>query len=236
MQTWLSKNDLVTSRRGATAVRAGLVRAALVVFLFIVPAVADETRVEVPPRPLWITVNQETSPSITGRSAEFTVETREEGVVDRRMTRTLTGHKASPDRSETSSTSTERLTVLEGHRAFVRLTRAVPVPSTGPVSSAGGTVLVAGKNYVEGELAFSVVPRLADDQVTLEITWADDTADNRGVLDVERVPTTVSGRLGEWLKVGEAILSASGPPSGILSADQRLSEVGSLLVRIEDAR
>jgi hypothetical protein len=191
-----------------------------------------------PPRWLWITVNQETSASTTGRSAEFTVETREDGVVERRRTRTLVGSTASMDRSETSSTSTERLRVLEGHRAFVHISRAVPVPSAGPVSSAGGTVLASGRTYVDGDLAFSVVPRLADDQVTvtLEITATNDTVDSQGALDVQREPATVSGRLGEWLNVGDAIQSASSPPSGILSVDQRLSEVGSLLVKLEDAR
>jgi Bacterial type II/III secretion system short domain len=188
-----------------------------------------------PPRSLWITVNQETAPSTTGRSVEFTVETNEDGVVERRTTRTLVGGAASADRSETSSTSTERLRVLEGHRAFVRMSRAVPAPSSAPVSSAGGTVLASGKTYLDGDLAFSVVPRLTDDQVTLEITAINDTVDNRGALDVQRALSTVSGRLGEWLNVAEAI-RASSPSSGILSADQRLSEVGTLLVRIEEAR
>lgn len=189
-----------------------------------------------PPRRLWITVNQETSPSTKGRSAEFTVETREDGVVERRRTLTLVGGAASPDRSGTSATSTERLRVLEGHRAFVHISRAVPLPSTGTVSSAGGTVLASGKTYLDGDLAFSVVPRVTDDQVTLEITATNDMVDNRGALDVERAHITVSGRFGEWLNVGDAIRSASSPPSGILSADQRLSEVGTLLVKIDDAR
>src|SRR4029453_7414857 len=83
-----------------------------------------------PPRSLWITVDQEMNPSITGRSAEFTVESREDGGVEGQRTRTLVGGKAR-DRAETSSTSTERLRVLEGHRAFVHIGRAVPVPSTG---------------------------------------------------------------------------------------------------------
>jgi hypothetical protein len=89
-----------------------------------------------------------------------------------------------------------------GHRAFVRMSRAVPVPSSAPVSSAGGTVLASGKTYLDGDLAFSVVPRLADDQVTLEITATNNTVGNRGALDVQRAQNTVSGRLGERLNVG----------------------------------
>jgi Bacterial type II/III secretion system short domain len=189
-----------------------------------------------PPRPLWITVDQDTGASTTGRSAEFTVETQEDGVVERRTTRTLVGGSVSADPRDTISTSTEPLHVLEGHRAFIRMSRGVPVPSNESVSSAGGTVLAPGKTYADGDLAFSVVPRLVDDQVTLEITSTDDTVDGRGARDVQRTQSTVSGRLGEWLNVGEAIRSASLPSSGILSADQRLSEVRTLLVKIDDAR
>jgi Bacterial type II/III secretion system short domain len=274
----------VTSRQ-----KSPVIRSALIFLLAVVPAFADDTRVEVlpvrsraaedlaealrplvgtggeitaaggrlvvraspaalaeikralesldpPPRTLWITVNQASNASTTGRAAEFTVETNEGGVVERRATRTLQGGTASPDRSETSTTSTEPLRILEGHPAFVRMSRAVPVPSTEPVSSAAGTVLAPGKTYLDADLAFSVVARLTGDQVTLEITATNDTVDDRGVLDVQRARSRISGRLGEWLDVGEAIRSASSPSSGVLSVDRRLSEVGTLLVRIDEAR
>src|SRR5262245_48131709 len=113
-----------------------------------------------PPRPLWISVDQETGPSTTGRAAEFTVETRENGIVDMRRTRTLQGGTVSTDRSA-APTATERLRVLEGQPAFVRFNRAVPVPSSTP-SAVGGTVLAPGKTYLEADLAFAVVPRLRD--------------------------------------------------------------------------
>jgi hypothetical protein len=189
-----------------------------------------------PPRPLWITVNQERNVSTTGRSAEFTVETaREDGILERRRTRTLEGGSLPPDRAETSATSTAPLRILEGHAALVRMTRAVPLPSTGPLSWAQGTLLAPGRTYVDGEVACSVVPRLADDQVTLEITTPNDTVDNEGDLAVQGWASKVSGRVGEWLGVGEAIRAAV-PPSGILSIEQRLSELRTLVVRVEDER
>ena len=67
-----------------------------------------------PPRRLWITVSQEQVASTTGRSAEYTVETtREDGVLERRRTRTLAGGTVPADRSEAASVSTDqRLTEL----------------------------------------------------------------------------------------------------------------------------
>jgi hypothetical protein len=189
-----------------------------------------------PPRALWITVSQEQDAATTGRSAEFTVETtREDGVLERRRTRTLAGGTVPADRSEAATAATEPLRVLEGHAAVVRMTRAVPLPSTGPVSSAQGTIVVPGRSFVDGEIAFGVVPRLADDQVTLEITIPSDTVDNRGDVEVQRGTSKASGRLGQWLGVGEAIRAAS-LPSGILSTDQRLSELRTLVIKVEDAR
>jgi hypothetical protein len=188
-----------------------------------------------PPRSLWMTVSQQANASTTGRSAEFTVETkREDGALERRATRTLVGGEAPPERSLPSSTSTEPLRVLEGHQAFVRMTRAVPVPSTEPPSWAQGTVLAPGRTYLDGDVAVSIVARVTDDQVTLDVATTDDTVDNRGGLDIQRVHGTVSGPLGAWLSLGEAI-GAPSPASGVLSTDQRLAEVRTLLVRIEDA-
>lgn len=184
-----------------------------------------------PPRPLWISVDQQTDPSTTGRSAEFTVETRENGVVEQRRTRTLEGGSLSIDPSE-APTSTERLRILEGQPAFVRFNRAVPMPSSRTPSSAAGTVLEPGKQYRDADLAFAVVPRLSDGRVALEITSLNDTVDNRGDLQVARARATVSGPLGDWLDVGDAIRSVS-TSSGSLSEDQRVSEVGALRVRIE---
>ena len=186
-----------------------------------------------PPRPLWIAVDQETGPAMTGRSAEFTVDTRENGVVDTRRTRTLQGGSVSTDQTDAPG-ATERLRILEGHAAFVRFNRAVPVPSSTP-AAVGGTVLEPGKTYVEADLAFAVVPRLRDGRVTLEITAINDTVDNRGAVEKSRARATVSGSLGEWLDVGDAIRSVS-TSSGSFSGDQRLSEVGTLRVRVEEAR
>jgi hypothetical protein len=189
-----------------------------------------------PPRALWITVSQEQVASTTGRSAEYTVETtREDGVLEQRRTRTLAGGTVPADRSEAATVSTEPLRVLEGHAAVVRMTRAVPLPSTGPVSSAQGTILVPARTFVDGQIAFGIVPRLADDQVTLEITTPTDTVDNRGDVDLQRQTSQVSGRLGQWLGVGEAVRAAS-TPSGILSTDQRLTELRTLVVKVEEGR
>lgn len=187
-----------------------------------------------PPQPLWISVDQQTDPSTRGRSAEFTVETREDGVVEQRRTRTLEGGSVSINPSD-GPTATERLHILEGHPAYVRFNRAVPLPSSRTPSSAAGTLLVPGRQYLDADLAFAVVPRLSNGRVALEVMAINDTVDNRGDREASRERATVSGSLGEWLEVGDAIRSIW-TSSGTLSEDQRLSEVGTLRVRIEAAQ
>jgi len=204
-------------------------------------AIAEIKRVldemDTPPRSLRVTVKQDTDASTSTRSGEVTVETREGGTVERRTSRTVVGGSLSRHGSDTSSTGTEWLQVLEGSRAFIRVGRSVPATETQLIPSAGGAIVVQETVYLDADLGFYVVPRVAGDQVTLEISTSNDTVDDQGVFDVQRAHTTVSGRLGEWLSVGEAIRTAASRSSGILAGRaQRFSEVHSISVKVEDAR
>lgn len=107
-----------------------------------------------------------------------------------------------------SSGSTQSIQVLEGRSAFVRIGESRPVRSRQVVRTiVNGQVVdrvVEGTEYRDADTGFSVLPRLQGDIVTLDIDPRNDSFDDarRGTVNVQRLTTTVSGRLGEWIDLG----------------------------------
>jgi hypothetical protein len=73
--------------------------------------------------------------------------------------------------------------------------------------------------YKDVGRGFYATPRLNGERVTLDITQQADsqTGYGRGTIDTQRLSTTVSGRLGEWIELGGSGRQATGDQSGTLS-------------------
>ncbi len=178
--------------------------------------------IDTPPRRLLITVRQdadltrdrremEISGSIGNDRARVTVPgsgTRSGGNVvlregdDRLRARAIDSQRSSSDRSA------QTIQVLEGYSAFIRIGESRPVNSRQVVRSVvNGQVVervVDSTEYREASTGFHVLPRVQGDRVTLDINPRRDSFDDqrRGAVNVQRVDTTVSGRLGEWIDLG----------------------------------
>lgn len=100
-------------------------------------------------------------------------------------------------RSESRDRVDQRIQVLEGGRAFIMTGRATPVP--------GGTW--------ETGSGFEAVPRLSGDTVFIDIAQQKESFDRQ-----QRLATTLSARLGEWVEVGGAASSSQRDGRGIASA------------------
>ena len=92
----------------------------------------------------------------------------------------------------------QQVTVLEGGRAFI----------------AAGT----SGAYRERESGFQVAPRLAGERVTLDIYQQQESGAH-----FERLSTSVSGRLGEWIELGGTATSSARDERGILSSSRSAS-------------
>ncbi len=188
---------------------------------------------DVAPRALWITVEQGIERSSSSRSAGVT------GVVKpgSRSKTVVTGAFGGGSADETGS-DVQRLQVLEGSRAFIRVGTAVPVPQAVIVPTEdGGAAIVAGTTYQNADTGFWVVPRLAGDTVTLEISTRRDTPAAGGAVDIQHVDTTVSGRLGEWLSIGGIGRSESSRRRRILGgSSQESNEDRTVMLKVEEAR
>jgi len=134
---------------------------------------------------------------------------------------------------------TQTLRVLEGNSAFIRTGQTVPVTGSQVRRTPGGGQVTQSTEFVEAASGFYVTPRVNGDRVTLEISTERDRVrnPNAGAVDLQRVNTVVSGRLGEWIEIGgstsEAARTRSDPLTGASSGarDQR-----SVTLKVEEIK
>ena len=133
----------------------------------------------------------------------------------------LRGRVVDSQRSSNSSTS-QTIQVLEGNSAFINVGESRPVRSRQVVRTVvNGQIVdrvVEGTEYRDANTGFSVVPRVQGNLVTLDIDPQRETFNDgrRSTINVQRVVTTVSGRLGEWIDLGGINESRSDNQSQLL--------------------
>lgn len=98
----------------------------------------------------------------------------------------------------------QEIQVLEGRQAFIRLGLAVPLKETTVVQGGVTNRVVETTRYEEIGTGFYVVPRLSGDRVVLDISPQKErlAGGNGQNLETQRLATTVSGQLGEWIELG----------------------------------
>jgi type II secretory pathway component GspD/PulD (secretin) len=117
----------------------------------------------------------------------------------------------------------QSIRVLEGGRAYIALGETRPL---------GGAALTVQ----ELATGFVVVPRIAGDRVILEIDpQRESPTQSPGGASVQRIATTVSARLGEWIELGGTSSVRSAETGGILSSGVRRGASGSRVwVKVEE--
>ena len=108
--------------------------------------------------------------------------------------------------SQNKDHKTQKVSVLEGGRAYIRVGQTVPIPQRQIIQHPWGTEVVEQTQYQDVSSGFYVSPRIRGDNVTLDISTQNDSLGNMQgnypVQNVQRSATTVSGRLGEWMEMG----------------------------------
>ena len=127
----------------------------------------------------------------------------------------------------------QTIQVLEGHSAYIRTGESRPVPNRQVVRTVvNGQIVdrvVDSTEYREANTGFHVLPRVQGDRVTLDINPQRESFDEqrRGAVNTQRVVTTVSGRLGEWIDLGGI---------GDARSDERSVLLGRSTGRVDDRR
>ena len=211
--------------------------------------------IDTAPKRLLITVRQdadldrdrrevEVSGSIGNDNARITIPgsgSRSGGNVvlrdgdDRLRARVIDSQQIARDRTA------QTIQVLEGHSAYIRTGESRPVPNRQVVRTVlNGQIVdrvVDSTEYREANTGFHVLPRVQGDRVTLDINPQRESFDEqrRGAVNTQRVVTTVSGRLGEWIDLGGIGNSRSDERSVLLGRSTgRVDERRGVQVKVEE--
>ncbi|PKO92857.1 MAG: hypothetical protein CVU16_06165 [Betaproteobacteria bacterium HGW-Betaproteobacteria-10] len=108
---------------------------------------------------------------------------------------------------------------VDGGQAFIQIGRSLPIPMRQVVIGQGGAIVNDTVVYKDVGRGFYAVPHLNGERVTLEISQQADSvgASGRGNINTQRLSTTVSGRLGEWIELGGGGHQSSANEPGTLS-------------------
>lgn len=145
-------------------------------------------------------------------------------------------------RSSGDARTSQTVQVVEGGRAFIQVGQSLPMPLRQVMLGPNGAVVTEGMVYRDIGQGFYAVPQLAGDRVTLEISPQFDTPGNQGYggansVNTQRVSTTVSGRLGEWIELGGSGQQASGRERGNLGGGaSELRDSRSVWLLVEELR
>ncbi len=210
------------------------------------------------PRQLLITVRQDAdldrqrstagvSGSVGGENARVTVPpaSRERyggSVVLREGDNRIRAHVLESGSAGTDR-NTQTLRVMEGREAFIRAGQSVPVRGRQVTRTVvGGQVVeqvVDTTQYRDVTTGFYVRARVSGDRVVLDVSPQRETLsqDIRGGVNVQRVVTTVSGRLGEWMELGGVGQTAIAEQSVLLGrASSATRDDRRVLIKVEEIR
>jgi type II secretory pathway component GspD/PulD (secretin) len=227
------------------------------------PANLEEVRrilasIDTAPRQLLITVRQdadidrsrssaEVSGSVGGDHGRVTVppasrNTRGGNVIIREGDDHLRGN-VMEGRSVESDRNTQSVRVMEGREAYISTGQSVPVRTrqVRRVVINGQLVeqVVDGTQYRDLATGFYVLPRIAGDRITLDISPQRESLSRqvRGGVNVQSVVTTVSGRLGDWMEIGGISQDASGQRTVLLGrSTSSVRDNRRVLVKVDEVR
>jgi hypothetical protein len=138
---------------------------------------------------------------------------------------------------------TQTVQVLEGREAYVQIGQSVPVTQREVRrSEVGGRVVervVESSQYRDANTGFYVLPRVNGDRVYLEISPRRESFSRGapGTVQTQRVVTSVSGHLGEWMEIGGISQAGGGQQSALLGrATSNFSDQRSVWVKVETLR
>lgn len=140
-------------------------------------------------------------------------------------------------RSARSENAGQMVQTVEGGSAFIQVGRSLPVPMRQIVLGRNGAVLSETVVYRDLAQGFHAVPQLNGERVTLEISQGNDTPGRYGPgsVDSQRLATTVSGRLGEWMELGGSGRRAAGVErGGINLSTGDVREQRSIWLKVEE--
>lgn len=179
--------------------------------------------IDTPPRRLLIRVSQ--NREVEGRDEGVAVvakpsggmqESKESTRVEVRRGDARVSAQAWDSRRTRTSGSTQTVQVVDGGRALIEVGRSLPIPLRQVAIGPRGLAVSEGIVYRDVGQGFYAAPRVVGERVTVDISPRFDSPGESayGTISTQRLTSTVSGRLGEWLELGGSSQQAVAAGSG----------------------
>ena len=112
----------------------------------------------------------------------------------------------------------QQVQVLEGGQAFIQVGQSLPIPLRQVAITPRGAIVSETTVYRDIGSGFYAAPTISGDYVTLDIspTRGSKSRSTEGAFEVQRLSTTVSGRLGEWIELGGTNLDDTNENSNVV--------------------
>lgn len=138
-------------------------------------------------------------------------------------------------RSVRGENASQMVQTVEGGQAFIQIGRSLPLPMRQVVLGPGGAVINEVVVYRDIGRGFYAIPRVNGQRVTVEISQQADSARGYGgAIDTQRLGTTISGRLGEWMELGGGGRQAMRETSGMAVSTGDARDSRSLWLMVEE--
>jgi hypothetical protein len=147
--------------------------------------------------------------------------------------------RVADSRSSQDERVDQRIQTVEGGRALISGGESRPLRQRQVIQTPTGPVIQETTVIQGAATGFEVVPRVSGSNVFLDIAPQREqfAPGPSGAIQSERVVSTVSGRLGEWIDLGGANTSATRSGSGILSSrDSSATSNRRIWVKVEELR
>jgi type II secretory pathway component GspD/PulD (secretin) len=134
--------------------------------------------------------------------------------------------------------NTQRIQVLDGGHALIYIGKSLPVPLRNTIYTSQGTRVIESTEFRDATIGFIVAPSVSGNKVTLEVSPQRNTPDHQlpGAISVQQINTSISGKLGEWMNLGNMernrsnqSFSPNSPHNERISIEQRMG-----LIKVEE--
>lgn len=240
IQPLVGKNGAVTGMQNSLIIRSDAANIAQIKQLL--------ATLDTQPKRLQITVRQNTTLEALNRDADIygSVGGRSGGVtlprpsdsnqarIEARGASGRLGANITSTRDLENSSDSQTLQVLEGSPAFIRVGQSVPYSSRSVYRDGRRTTVVEDTNFQDATSGFYVLPRVAGDNVTLEIHPQRNSVGSDGRLNIQEAATTISTRLGVWVPLGGVGQQTARSAQGTVYSTRDVSEDNrSIFVRVD---
>ncbi len=148
-------------------------------------------------------------------------------------------YRKSHEETEARENNIFYVNTLEGNPAFINTGQLIPIRNQTIVVTSGEFFVQDNIEHHNISSGFYITPKLRGDNVVLTVSprFAQLNQNEKNVINVQNIDTTVHGKLGEWISIGgiDRSLRAS-DKRNLINKKQYNEEKSSILIKVDEIK